>query len=152
MRDANIVTLHKNKGDRSNCNNYRDISLLSVAGHFFARVALTRLQILTERTILESQCVFRTGRFTIYMMFSVRQLHEKCREQRRSLFIAFTDLTKAFYLVSRRELFNLLERIGCPPKLLSVISSFHNNMKGNVNYDGATSEPFQICSSGVKQG
>ena len=39
----------------------------------------------------------------------------------------------------------------CPPKLLSVISSFHNNMKGTVNYDGATSEPFDI-HSGVKQG
>ena len=140
------------KDDRSDCNNYRGISLLSVVGKVFARVALTRLHILTERTLPESQCVFRTGRFTMDLMFSVRQLHEKCREQRRSLFIAFIDLTKAFYLVSRRGLFNLLERIGCPPKLLSVISSFHNNMNETVNYDGATSEPFQICSSGVKQG
>ena len=84
------------------------------------------------------------------MIFSVRQLQEKCREQRRPLFIAFIDLTKAFDLVSRRGLFNLLEKIGCPPKLLSVISSFHNNMKGTVNYDGATSQPFDI-HSGVKQ-
>ena len=145
MRDANIVTLHKNKGDRSDCNNYRGISLLSVVGKVFARVALTRLQILAERTLPESQCGFRTGRSTIDTIFSVRQLQEKCREQRRPLFIAFIDLTKAFDLVSRRGLFNLLEKIGCPPKLLSVISSFHRN------YDGATSEPFEI-RSGVKQG
>ena len=151
MRDANIVTLYKNKGDRSDCNNYRGISLLSVVGKVFARVALTKLQILAERTLPESQCGFRTGRSTIDMIFSVRQLQEKCREQRRPLFIAFIDLTKAFDLVSRRGLFNLLEKIGCPPKLLSVISSFHNNMKGTVNYDGATSVPFDI-HSGVKQG
>ena len=151
MRDANIVTLYKNRGDRSDCNNYRGISLLSVVGKVFARVALTKLQILAERTLPESQCGFRTGRSTIDMIFSVRQLQEKCREQRRPLFIAFIDLTKAFDLVSRRGLFNLLEKIGCPPKLLSVISSFHNNMKGTVNYDGATSVPFDI-HSGVKQG
>ena len=151
MRDANIVTLCKNKGDLSDCNTYRGISLLSVVGKVFARVAMTKLQILAERTFPESQCGFRTGRSTIAMIFSVRQLQEKCREQRRPLFIAFIDLTKAFDLVSRRGLFNLLENIGCPPKLLSVISSFHNNMKGTVNYDGATSEPFEI-HSGVKQG
>ena len=117
----------------------------------FARVALTKLQILTERTLPGSQCGFRTGRSTIDMIFSVRQLQDKCREQRMRLFIVFIDLTKAFNLVSRRGLFNLLDTIGCPPKLLSVISSFHINMKGRVNYHGATSEPFDI-HSGVKQG
>ena len=155
MRDANIVTMYKNKGDRSDCNNYRGISLLSVVGKLFARVALTRLQILAERTLPESRCgrvaSEREDPHDIDMIFSVRQLQEKCREQRRPLFIAFIDLTKASDLVSRRRLFNLLEKIGCPPKLLSVISSFHNNMNGTVNYDGATSEPFEI-RSGVKQG
>ena len=151
MRDANIVTLYKNKGDRSDCNNYRGISLLSFVGKVFARVALTILQILAERTLPESRCGFRTGSSTIDMIFSVRQLQEKCQEHRRPLFIAFIDLTKAFDLVSRRGLFNPLEKIGCPPKLLNVISSFHNNINGTVNYDGATSEPFEI-RSGVKQG
>ena len=130
--------MYKNKGDRSDCNNYRGISLLSVVGKVVARVALTKLQILAERTLPESHCGFRTG-------------GSKCREQRRSLSIAFIDLTKAFDLVSRRGLFNLLEKSGCPLKLLSVISSFHNNVKGTVTYDGATSEPFDI-HIGVKQG
>ena len=43
MCDAKIVTLFKNKGDRSDCNNYRGISLLSVFGKVFARVVLARL-------------------------------------------------------------------------------------------------------------
>ena len=155
MPDANIVTLYKNKGDRSDCNTYRGSSLLSVVGKVFARVALTKLQILAERTLPGSQCGFRTGRSTIDMIFSVRQLQEKCREQRRPLFIVFIDLTKVFYLVSRRGLFNLLEKIGCPPKLLSVISSFHNNMKGTVNYDGATyGKGSRLCGlqRGIKRG
>jgi len=44
MRDAKIVTLYKNKSERSDCNNYIGISLLSIVGKVFARVILTRLQ------------------------------------------------------------------------------------------------------------
>ena len=151
MRDANIITLFKNKGDRSDCNNYRGISLLSIVGKTFARVILNRLQLLAERVFPESQCGFRAERSTVDMIFSLRQLQEKCREQRRPLYIAFIDLTKAFDLVSRAGLFTLLQRIGCPPKLLRMIISFHENMKGTVQHDGSSSDPFPI-KSGVKQG
>eukprot|EP00745_Piridium_sociabile_P043277 TRINITY_DN8831_c0_g1_i1.p1 TRINITY_DN8831_c0_g1~~TRINITY_DN8831_c0_g1_i1.p1 ORF type:complete len:1016 (+),score=240.62 TRINITY_DN8831_c0_g1_i1:1061-4108(+) len=151
MRDANIVTLYKNKGDRSDCNNYRGISLLSIVGKLFARVALKRLQVIAERVYPESQCGFRANRSTIDMVFSLRQLQEKCKEQRRPLFIAFIDLTKAFDLVSRDGLFRILHKIGCPPRLLSIIRSFHKDMKGTVVFDGSTSNSFDVLG-GVKQG
>ena len=100
MKDANIVTLYKNKGDRSDCNNYRGISLLSIVGKVFARVTLNRLQNLALRVYPESQCGFRVRRSTVDTIFSLRQLQEKCREQHQPLFLAFVDLTKAFDLVS----------------------------------------------------
>ncbi|KAG6930003.1 hypothetical protein G0U57_004624, partial [Chelydra serpentina] len=146
-----IVTLYKNKGDRSDCNNYRGISLLSVVGKVFARVILNRLQKLADRVYPESQCGFRAGRSTTDMVFSLRQLQEKCREQHKPLLLAFIDLTEAFDLVNRDGLFKILAKIGCPPKLLSVIQSFHDNMKGTVLYDGSSSDAFDI-HSGVKQG
>ena len=151
MRDDTIVTLYKNKGDRSDCNNYRCILLLSIVGKAFARVLLIRLQKLASRVYPESQCGFRAGRSTIDMFFSVRQLQKKCREQGMPLYMAFIDLTKAFGLViSRKGFFRQLEKIGCPPKLRKMVVSFHENMKGTVVY-GSTSEPFPVCS-GVKQG
>ena len=143
MRDANIITLYKNKGDRSECNNYLGISLLSTVGETFARVILSRLQTLAARVYQESQCGMRAGRSTIDMIFSIRQLQEKSREQRQPLYIAFIDLTKAFDLVSRKNLFNLLQKIGCPPTLLRLIVSFHNDMQGIIQYDGSTSGPSQ---------
>ena len=74
MRDAKIVTLYKNKGERSDCNKYRDISLLSTVGKMYARVLLSRLQRLAHRVYPESQCGFRAVRSTIHMIFCLRQL------------------------------------------------------------------------------
>nr|KAG5692478.1 hypothetical protein BaRGS_005024 [Batillaria attramentaria] len=85
------------------------------------------------------------------MIFSLRQLQEKCREQQKPLYIAFIDLTKAFDLVSRSGLFSLLQKIGCPPRLLQMVKSFHEDMHSTVYFNGGTSDAFPV-SSGVKQG
>ena len=53
MRDAKIITLFKNKGERSDCNNYRGISLLSIIGKAFAKVILIRLKRVAELTYPE---------------------------------------------------------------------------------------------------
>ena len=149
MRDANIVTLYKNKGDRGDCNNYRGISLLNIVGKLFAKVVLMKLQVLAERIYPESQCGFRAKRATINMIFSLRQLQEKCRELGKPLYVAFIDLTKVFDLASRDGLF--LAKMGCPPTILSMVKSYHDDMKRTVVYDGATSNPFNILR-GMKQG
>ena len=58
MRDAKIITLYKNKGERGDCNNYRGISLLSIIGKVYAWVLLICLQKLAEHIYPESQCGF----------------------------------------------------------------------------------------------
>ena len=151
MRDAKIITLYKNKGERSDCNNYRSISLLSIIGKVYAQVLLIHLQKLAEHVYLESQCGFLAERSTVDMVFSLCQLQEKCREQQMPLYIAFIDLTKAFDLVSRDGLFKALHKISCPPRLHSLIESFHSNMKGTEQFNGNLSKPFDM-HSGVKQG
>ena len=123
MIDVNIVTLYKNKGDRGDCNNYRGISLLDIVGKLFAKIVLMKLRVLAERIYPESQCGFRAKRATIDMLFSLRQLQENCREQRKPLYVAFIDMTKAFDLVSRDGLFKILAKIGCPPTLLSIVKT-----------------------------
>ena len=55
------------------------------------------------------------------MIFSLRQLQEKCNEQNKDLYIAFIDLAKAFDTVNRELLWQILERFGTPPKFLSIL-------------------------------
>ena len=116
-------------------------SLLKIVGKLFAKVVLMKLRVLAERIYPGSQCGFRAKRATIDMIFSLRQLQEKCREQGKPLYVAFIDLTKAFHLVSRDGLFKILAKIGCPPSLLSIVKSVHDNMNETVLYDGAIPTP-----------
>ena len=151
FKDSKIVTLYKSKGDRSNCDNYRGISLLSVIGKMFSRVVLRRLRVLANTIYPESQCGFRAERSTIDMIFTLAQLQEKCREQRQPLYVAFVDLTKAFDLVSRSGLYSVLRKVGCPPNMLRVIKAFHEGMHCCVQFEGTVSDSFPV-ESGVKQG
>ncbi len=101
-KDASIVTIYKNKGDRALCGNYRGIALLAVAGKVLAKVMLQRLiNNITEAMLPESQCGFRKSRSTVDMVFTAQQLQEKCRKQNKDLLMAFVDLSKAFDTVQR---------------------------------------------------
>ena len=51
------------------------------------------------------------------MVFVLRQLQEKYREQNKDLYATFVDLIKAFDTVSRKGLWQILERLGCPGKI-----------------------------------
>ena len=111
-----------------------------------SKLTATRCLIRTHARLVEKRFLlfFRAERSTIDMVFSLHQLQEKCREQQMPLYIAFIDLTKAFDLVSRDGLFQILPTIGCPPKLQSMIESFHTNIKGTVRFNGSSSRPFDI--------
>jgi len=122
-----------------------------VVGIGLARVILPRLQVLADLILPESQCGFRYHRSTIDMIFTHRQLREKCLEQREPLIVVFIDLTKAFDMVCRGGLFAILQRLGCPDTMLSIISGFHNHMQASVHYNGSTSKAFPV-TRGVKQG
>lgn len=73
--NALITTLYKNNGSKSNCGNYRGISLLSIAGTIFTRILPNRLIMETDRGLPEAQCGFRPGCSTLDMILS----SDRCR-------------------------------------------------------------------------
>ena len=91
--------------------------LLSIAGQILAKILLNRLNAHLDKAglIPESQCGFRKDRGTIDMIFTARQLQEKCQEQNEDLYMTFVDLTKAFDTVSRDGLWKIVTKFGCPP-------------------------------------
>ena len=71
--------------------------------------------------IPESQCGFRKDRGTIDMVFTARQLQEKCQEQNVDLYMTFVDLTKDFDTVSREGLRKIMAKFGCPPIYIAMV-------------------------------
>ena len=93
--DAVITVLHE-KGDKTECGNYRGISLVSQTGRVLLKVAARRLSAYCEAKGLlpEEQCGFRPDSSTTDMMFVVRRLQEVGQKARVSLFMCFIDLQK----------------------------------------------------------
>ena len=75
LKDALIMTIYKNKGDRRDCSNCCGISLLSVAGKCLAKIILGFLvSNITDNILPGGQCSFWLGHGAVGMVFSLGQL------------------------------------------------------------------------------
>jgi hypothetical protein len=70
------VPIYK-KGDKTDCNNYREISLLSIAYRILCNILLARLTPYVNEIIGDYQCGFRRNRSTADQIFYIRQILEK---------------------------------------------------------------------------
>jgi len=80
-KDTSVVHLFKSKSDRHCCDNHKGISLCQLQEKSW-HILLNRLvtQVEAENTLPESQCAFWSGRGTMEMVFSLRQIKKKCLE------------------------------------------------------------------------
>ena len=153
FRNATFVSLFKKRAVRpTTATTGASLSCPSVVGKILDRVILNRLITnISEENLPEAQCGFRPNHSTTYMIFSVRQVQEKCFEQNMDLFTVFIDPTKAFDTVKREALWVIMSKPGCPTKFVNLIRQFHDDMTEQVLSEGEASEPFSI-SNCVKQG
>ena len=135
-KDATIKVLHKKK-DRTECSNYRGLSLVAHAGKVLLKIVANRLGDFCEEAgiLPEEQCGFRPQRSTTDMMFVVRRLQELGRTSNTSLEICFIDLAKAYDSVDRVLLWEILARFGVPPRMIKVIRMSHDGMRARVQLD-----------------
>ena len=96
-KDAIIMVLHKKK-DRTECGNYRGISLVAHAGKILLKIIARRLSEYCERVgiLPEEQSGFRPNRSTTDTMFVIRRLQELAQKKQLPLYLCFIDLTKAY--------------------------------------------------------
>ena len=124
----------QNKKDRTECGNYRSISLVARAGKILLKIIARRFSEYCERVgiLPEEQSGFRPNRSTTDMMFVSRRLRELARKKQILFHVCFIDLTKAYDSVDRTLLWTVLARFDVPQNMMSVICQFHDGMRACV--------------------
>ena len=152
-KDAIIMVLHKKK-DRTECVNYRGISLVAHAGKILLKIIARRLSEYCERVgiLPEEQNGFRPNRSTTDMMFVIRRLQGRARKKRIPLYVCFIDLTKAYDSVDRTLLWTVLARFGVPQIMISFIRQFHDDMRACVRLDDRVCSMWFAVEQGIRQG
>jgi len=115
-----IVPIH-NKGDETDCNNYRDISLLPTTYKILSNILLSRLSPYGKEIIGDHQCGFRRNRSTIDHILCIRQILEKKWEYNEEVHQLFIDFKKAYDSVRREVLYKILIEFGIPKNLVRLI-------------------------------
>ena len=85
-------------------------------------------------------------------IFSASQLIEKHRKFDIPIYIAFTDFKKAFDLVDRDKLWNVMACKGIPTHLITIIQKTYMENTIWINTGEGTSEDFRVINQGVRQG
>jgi hypothetical protein len=109
-KESIIVAVHK-KGDKTDCNNYHGISLLSTSYKTLLNILPSRLGPYIDLIIGDYQCGFRRNKSTIEQIFCIRQMLEKKWMYNETVHHLFIDFMKAHDSVRREVLYNILINI-----------------------------------------
>ena len=138
------------KGDLSDCNNWRGITLFSVPEKVFCKVLLNKLQTVVDRTLPEEQAGFQSGRSCGEQIFTLRNVVEQTIEVQKSIIVDFIDFQKAFDSVHRPNLWKILASYGIPEKYINIFKALYKNCSCCIRTANGHTEYFKIMS-GVRQ-
>jgi hypothetical protein len=115
-----IIPIHR-KGGKTDCTNYRGISLLSISYKIVSNILLLRLSPYVGEIIGDHQCGFQCNTSTTDQIFCICQVLEKKWEYNETVLHLFLDFINAYDSVRREVLYNILIEFGVPTKLVKLI-------------------------------
>lgn len=160
LKSAVIVPIFK-KTDRSDCANYRPISLLTTFSKIFERAIYNRLLafLLNNNAISPHQHGFIKHRSIDQAIFKTFTEIIKALNINEPLALTFLDLSKAFDTINIELLLYKLERYGIRGKCYEWLKSYLTNRKQCVkltctrnNEKHAVFSEYQKINQGVPQG
>jgi hypothetical protein len=110
-KESIIIPIYK-KGDKTDCNNYRGISLLSIAYKILSNILLARLTAYVNKIIGDHQIYYGSD----FLHSAGTREKWECNGTKHQLFIDFKEV---YGSIKREVLYNILLEFDVPKKLVS---------------------------------
>ena len=150
FKKALIVVLFK-KGDRSECKNYRPISLLSHVYKLFMTVIGRRITDDLYACFPDTQAAYQPSRGTTEQIFALCQIIEKSIEFNKPVYFVFIDFTKAFDSIKLDKLWSILDKTSLNKNYINLLKVVYDDSQASIRTDLGNSR-FVNIKKGVKQG
>ena len=127
------------------------MALISPASKVMHKILQARLQQYMNRELLDSQAGFRKGRGTRDQITNICCIIEKAREFQKHIYFCFTDYAKGFDCVVHNKLWKILQEMGIPDHLTSILRNLQAHQGATVKTGPGITDWFQI-GKGVYRG
>lgn len=150
-QNAEVILLFK-KGDNSNIENYRPISLLSHLYKLLTRIITNRLTNKFDAYQPVEQAGFRKGFSTIDHLQAIRTLIEKTTEYNIPLHLAFVDFHKAFDSIETWAFTQAMDDTRIDSRYTNLLKYIYKNATFHVKMDEDFKTDKIKVNRGVRQG
>ena len=123
--EAIVVSIYKGKGDDTNPDNYRPISLLNTIYKIYAAMLQRRLSGKIEHKLRSTQYGFRPGKGTRQPLFILRRAMEWSLMTSTPLHILSLDWRQAFDSLDHTAMLQALKRFGLSTLMLAAIAAIY---------------------------
>ena len=136
------VSFHSNpkKGHAKVCSNYHTTVLISYARKVTLKILQARLQQCMNHELSDVQAGFRKGRGTRDQIINIRWIIEKESEFQKTISFCFIDYAKAFDCVDHNKLWKILEEMGIPDHLTSLLRNLYAGQEATVRTRHGTTD------------
>jgi len=151
-KEANVIPLHK-KGDKSDTNNYRPVSLLSCVGKVMEKIVFKNVfNYVRDRELLSPhQSGFRPGDSSIHQLSYLYHVFAQALDCKKNVKVIFCDISKAFDRCWHEGIIYKLSSLGIGGDLLLWFKDYLTERFQKVVIRGQCSE-LGLIEAGVPQG
>ena len=125
-----VTTLWKGKGDKENLSNYRGITTSTAIGTIIETMIDKRIENVVPYT--QAQGGGKRGASTCDHLFILRAMIDTTLKQKRSTFLTFYDVSKAYDNVDNNDMLNIIWEKGLRGKSWRILRNLNKDLKAIV--------------------